>query len=182
MFRHFGYPQFGRLTFGALVFGVIVAQLPVAAVAQAPAAAEAQEQTDQEARFAQFESLLKGVKLVGQFTIVGRDRPPSKEEYTIRSVQHLQGDTWLFNARIKYGDKDVTLPLPLSVKWAGDTPIITLTNFTIPVMGTFSSRVVLYNNKYAGTWTHGEVGGHLFGVIEKIDATAPGEESDAGGD
>ncbi len=40
-------------------------------------------------------------------------------------------------------------------------------------MGTFSARVVIYNKKYAGTWTHGKVGGHLFGVIEKAASDEP---------
>jgi hypothetical protein len=65
-------------------------------------------------------------------------------------------------------DKDVTLPLPLEVKWAGETPVITLTDLKILVLGTFSARVVIHNNKYAGTWTHGKAGGHMFGTIEKI--------------
>jgi len=130
---------------------------------------------DREDLYKLFEKKLSGVKLVGQFTILGRDTGdlPS-ESYTINSVKKMsEGDYWLFNARIQYGDKDVAVPLPLEVKWAGNTPVITLTDFTIPAMGTFSSRVVIYKNKYAGTWTHGKVGGHLFGVIEKV------EESDA---
>ena len=130
-----------------------------------------------EALFKHFERTLSGVKLVGRFTILGRDDGPlAKEEYTINSVTKLpDGDYWLFKTRIKYGQNDVTVPLPLEVKWAGDTPIITLTDFTIPGMGTYSARVVIYNKKYAGTWTHGKAGGHLFGVIEKA---APDEPDD----
>ena len=121
-------------------------------------------------RFEKFEQMLNGAKLVGQFTILGQEGDLPKEEYTIKSVQKMpRGDYWLFQARIRYTDKDVTLPLPLEVKWAGDTPIITLTDLAIPVLGKFSSRVIIYKNKYAGTWTHGEAGGHLFGVIEKTD-------------
>lgn len=132
---------------------------------------------DREALFQQFEATLSGVKLVGRFTILGKDDGPlAKEEYTIESVTKLpDGDYWLFKARIKYGANDVTVPLPLEVKWAGDTPIITLTDFTIPAMGTFSARVVIYDNKYAGTWAHGKAGGHLFGVIEKAAAAVPKE-------
>ncbi len=132
---------------------------------------------DREALFKQFEETLSGVKLVGRFTILGKDDGPlPKEEYTINSVAKLpQGDYWLFKSRIKYGENDVTVPLPLEVKWAGDTPIITLTDFTIPGMGTFSARVVIDKSKYAGTWAHGKVGGHLFGVIEKAAAEEPSE-------
>ncbi|MDA1051192.1 MAG: hypothetical protein O3C40_12025 [Planctomycetota bacterium] len=132
---------------------------------------------DRDALFKQFGELLSGAKLVGRFTILGKDDGPlPKEEYAISSVSKLpEGDYWLFKARIKYGQNDVTVPLPLEVKWAGDTPIITLTDFTIPGMGTFSARVAIYDKKYAGTWAHGKVGGHLFGVIEKAAPEEPNE-------
>ncbi len=132
---------------------------------------------DRAALFKQFEETLSGVKLVGRFTMLGKDDGPlPKEEYTINSVTKLpEGDYWLFKSRIKYGQHDVTVPLPLEVKWAGDTPVITLTDFTIPGMGTFSARVVIDKNKYAGTWAHGKAGGHLFGVIEKAAAEQPDE-------
>jgi hypothetical protein len=127
--------------------------------------------------FKKFEQTMNGAVLAGQFTILGKDRdsmPP--EEYTIKRVSKLaDGDYWLFQARIKYGDKDVTVPLPLEVKWAGDTPVITLTDLTIPALGTFSARVVIDNGKYAGTWTHGDAGGHMFGVIRRNAEARPGE-------
>ncbi|MEO8497679.1 MAG: hypothetical protein ABI614_21650 [Planctomycetota bacterium] len=141
-----------------------------------PGEAQQDSQTgDREALFKQFAETLSEVKLVGRFTMLGKDEGPlAKEEYTINSVTKLpQGDYWLFKARIKYGENDVTVPLPLEVKWAGDTPVITLTDFTIPGMGTFSARVVIDNKKYAGTWSHGKAGGHLFGVIEKAAAEQP---------
>jgi hypothetical protein len=72
---------------------------------------------------------------------------------------------------VKYGDKDVTVPIPLEIKWAGDTPVITLTDLAIPGLGTFTARVLIYDDRYAGTWQHGKVGGSLFGKIEKIEKT-----------
>jgi hypothetical protein len=76
-----------------------------------------------------------------------------------------EGDLWVITARIKYGNVDLSVPVPVEVKWAGKTPVITLDNITIPGLGTFSSRVVLDQGKYAGTWTHDKVGGHMFGKI-----------------
>lgn len=124
------------------------------------------------AKYEKFSKLLTGAKMVGKFTIVGRDMDPPAEEYELLKVEKLpEGDYWRFDARVKYGGKDIQMPpLRLKVKWAGDTPMITLTNLTIPGVGTFSSRVMFYNGKYAGTWTHGEVHGHMFGVIKKPDA------------
>lgn len=153
------------------------------AESKTPPQSEASPAQSQQALFKKFEETMSGAKLVGHFTILGRDNSKMpKEEYTITRVQKLpDGDYWLFNARVKYGNKDTTVPMPLEVKWAGDTPIITLTNLTIPGLGTFSSRVVIYNGKYAGTWTHGEVGGHLFGEIRRADAAneEPADESDS---
>ena len=117
-----------------------------------------------------FQEMMSGVKLVGQFTVVGQNTDKlTKEEYSILSADKV-GDLWLLKARIKYGNTDKTVPLPIPVKWAGTTPVISLDNFTIPGMGTFSAHVVLDGKMYAGTWTHDKVGGHLFGTIEKLPA------------
>jgi len=115
------------------------------------------------------EDTLTGAKLTGAYSVSGReDRAPKPEEYTITTATKLpEGDVWLIKARVKYGDKDTTIPMPLEIKWAGDTPIITLTNLAIPGLGTFTARVLIYDNRYAGTWQHGAVGGNLFGKIEK---------------
>ena len=97
------------------------------------------------------------------------------QKYTITGVEKLDGDKWLFNVRIQYGQHDATLPLPLDVKWAGDTPVITLTDFLVPGFGKFTSRVLIYRGQYAGTWEGGKEpdgsihGGNLFGVLEKIE-------------
>lgn len=112
---------------------------------------------------------LTGSVLTGRFTIDGKEEmPPKEEKYTITEAKKLNGDLWLLTSRIEYGDHDVTVPLSIPIKWSGDTPVITLTNFTIPGMGTFSSRVLIYEGRYAGTWQHGEVGGCMFGRITKM--------------
>jgi hypothetical protein len=40
----------------------------------------------------------------------------------------------------------------LPVKFAGDTPVISVTNLGFPGFGSFTARVVIYNGTYAGTW------------------------------
>ena len=128
---------------------------------------------------------LNNVKFVGNFTILGKDSPDGlpKEEYTIVSAtKQDNGDFWLIKARIKYGSTDVEVPMVLEVKWAETTPVISLTNVAIPGLGTFSSRVVIYKNKYAGTWSHGDVGGHLFGTIEKNEPAKDDEKKDSSED
>lgn len=129
---------------------------------------------DQQDRHERFRTLLTGVRLVGRFTIdpppgagAGGEREPAREEeYVISAVTKLgDGDWWTVLARIRYGTVDLTLPVPVEVKWAGETPVITLDKVTVPGLGTFSSRVVLDGSRYAGTWQHDAVGGHMFGRI-----------------
>jgi len=53
----------------------------------------------------------------------------------------------------------------VQVKWAGDTPVITLDNVGIPGGNSYSARVLIYNKTYAGTWSGGDHAGLLNGVI-----------------
>lgn len=152
------------------LFIVAASFLPAVAAEGAQQEPAKPETSANEPLFQKFIEQMNGVKLVGRFTIIGKDDGPlAKEEYIIQKVEKLpDGDKWLIHARIKYGKHDVALPLPLDVKWAGNTAVITLDDMTIPGLGTFSSRVVIDKDRYAGTWKHDNVGGHLFGVIEKL--------------
>ena len=78
---------------------------------------------------------------------------------TIVSVTKQDGDNWLINARMKYGDSEIVAPIPAQVKWAGDTPVICITNLTIPGGGTYNARVLIYEHTYAGTWSGKDRGG-----------------------
>ena len=127
---------------------------------------------DDAAKIAALEKQLSGTKFIGAFTIDGKKGAPAKEEYTILDVRKIgKGDLFLFRARVKFGKTDITLPMPLPIKWAGDTPVISMDNLSIPGLGTFSAHVVIDGDKYAGTWKHGKVGGHLFGKISRIKTT-----------
>ena len=116
----------------------------------------------------EFQESMSGVTLNGHYTRQDGNGL-SDDKYTIEKVSKVKGDLWRFETRVQYGAHDVKLPVELQVKWAGDTPVITLTKLAIPGLGTFSSRVVLYEGRYAGTWQHDKVGGHLFGTIEKAE-------------
>ena len=114
----------------------------------------------------EFEEMLSGAIMEGSFTINGRESDRLRtERYEIHGVTKLAGDIWTFNVRIQYGDHDVTLPVPVRVNWAGDTPVVSLTDAAIPGLGTFSARVLFYRGQYAGTWSHGDTVGNQFGRI-----------------
>ena len=123
------------------------------------------------------EKTLTGAKLTGRFTVKGKeDMAPAPEEYTITSARKLiDGDQWMITARIKYGKTDKSFPVPIDIQWAGTTPIMTLDKVAIPGLGTFSTRVVLHEGMYAGTWQHDEVGGHLFGTITRAEEEKDGD-------
>ena len=137
--------------------------------AEAPAAAADAEQAAREKEFAE---RMTNIMMVGQWS--DGKGAPKNDRYTIESIQKMpgKGDTWIFNARIQFGGKDVTLPLPVPVKWAGDTPVISVTDFGIPGLGTYTARVVIYKDTYAGTWSGGDHGGYLWGKIEKAPPAA----------
>jgi hypothetical protein len=119
-----------------------------------------------------FAETLTGATLVGHFTILGRPSVGKDlaDRYEIDKAEKVEGHRWLITARIKYGKHDVKVPVPLEVYWAGDTPVITVSNVTVPGMGTFVARVLVFGDRYAGTWQHDKVGGHMWGMIERTPA------------
>lgn len=159
------------VAFASLLSQPASAQVPQAAApsVKTPATVVNTPSAQQTAELhAKFKKLLTGAKLRGQFTVDGQPLSNLQEEaYDIEKVDKLpDGDLWALTTKIKYGEHDLTIPIAVEVKWAGGTPVITLDELTIPGLGTFSARVLLHKDKYAGTWQHDQVGGHLFGMIE----------------
>ena len=113
-----------------------------------------------------FQDAMAGVVLEGQST---RDGKPgvSDDKYDIEKVVKTGEDQWTIYARVDAKGQKMTVPLPLQVKWAGDTPVITLTDLALPGMGTYTARVLIYRGHYAGTWSGGNGGGKVFGRIVK---------------
>jgi hypothetical protein len=116
---------------------------------------------------AEFEKTMTAAVLTGKFTSLKSDKI-SSDKYTVEKVTKVGADIWLIHARIQYGEHDVTAPVPVKVLWAGDTPVLTLTDAGVPGMGTFTARVLIYRNQYAGTWSSSKgAGGQMFGKIER---------------
>ncbi len=163
--------NFARACMGAAVVACLIGHTADAQDKPVQQATQdtATQQTATADLHAKFQKLLTGAKLRGQFTVDGRSLDKLPEEfYEISKVEKLADadDLWALTTRIKYGDHDLVVPIAVEVKWAGTTPVITLDDLTIPGLGTFSARVLLHKDKYAGTWQHDSAGGHLFGHIE----------------
>ncbi len=121
-----------------------------------------------DARERQFVERMRGVVLDGVFTVDGSSGTPKPDRYEIASVEKVGDSLWRFNARMVHEGTDVTLPIAVPMQWLGDTPVVTLTDYSIPTLGSFTARVFFYDTRYAGTWQHGqEIGGHLYGRITR---------------
>jgi len=118
----------------------------------------------------QFTERMRDVTMVGSFTVAGReDRTPRPDRYEIASVEKVGDDLWRFNAKMDccgMGGSGA-IPIVVPMRWVGDTPVIMMTDTSLPGIGTFTVRVFFYGDRYAGTWQHGPVGGHMAGRIEK---------------
>lgn len=152
--------------FCAFVETTLSAQQPAAEAAADSNAKAVEDTQNRDMRLAEY---LSGAKFVGRFTIDGKeDAKPKLEEYKISKCEKLpEANMFRMTARIKYGDVDSEVPLDLTILWSGRTPVITLDSFWIPGMGTFDARVLIHSKRYAGTWQHDAVGGHMYGKIVK---------------
>src|SRR6185295_13350793 len=138
---------------------ILIAMFLFTACARKPA-------TDVQARLEEtFQQAMSGVTLVGHSMGPKDEGVAGEERYVIEKVSKLRGDTWLIHTRIQFGTHDIPVPLPVSIKWAGDTPMISLTDLTIPGLGTYTARVLFYRDQYAGTWSSKDHGGQVFGKI-----------------
>lgn len=119
-----------------------------------------------------FQQTLEKCLFVGRWCLVkdGKLTPHKDEKYTITGAKKMKGDQWVVFSRMQFGKTDVTVPVPVQLKWAGDTPVITLDKMFIPGVGTYSARVVVYDDTYAGTWSGDGYGGLLSGLITKQPA------------
>ena len=86
----------------------------------------------------QFAKLMSNCQMAGAFTDENaKDKPPQEERYTLSKVTKIGPDRWRIGAKVEYLGISFTLPFAVDVKWAGDTPMIQVTDLKIPLMGTY---------------------------------------------
>jgi hypothetical protein len=121
-----------------------------------------------------FAERMRNVTLVGSFTVDGRESPtPRADRYQIASVEKVGENSWRFNAKMDCcgvaGQSGIPIVVPMH--FIGDTPVIMMTDTSLPGIGTFTVRLFFYGDRYAGTWQHGTVGGHMSGRIERTGSS-----------
>jgi hypothetical protein len=117
-----------------------------------------------------FQDSMSNVTLAGRFSRQGGTNL-SDDKYVIDKVTKLKDDLWQVDAVVPFRGQNLKIPISVHIKWAGDTPVIELTDELVPSMGKYTVRLVIYRGQYAGMWSAGEGrGGQMFGTITK---TAP---------
>jgi hypothetical protein len=149
--------------------------------AASPASAEsAAAPADAEERF---KALLTDAFLSGRWAPLkdgqlGEEK--SGDKYHIVSATKSNGDNWIISAKLKYHDQEFVMPIPVQMKFAGDTAIMVVDKLAIPNGGTYSARLLFYERTYSGTWSGAHGGGMLYGVItngaSKEDKSPPKEK------
>lgn len=130
-----------------------------AATSQEPAPADAETR---------FQAMLTNASLTGRWAplrdgALGEER--GGDSYQIVGATKVAGETWIVRAKLRYRERDFVLPIPVQVKFAGDTAILMVEKLAIPDGGTYSARVMFCEQTYSGMWTGGRGGGLLYGVI-----------------
>jgi hypothetical protein len=140
----------------------------LAAISSGFAADEAKPATPQlNALEQKFKDLLTNATLDGTWHPIkeGEIGEEKKDKYTIISAAKVKGDSWVINAKMKYGGREMIAPIPVEVKWAGDTAVVIVNNLQIPGGGNYTARVLFFEKTYAGTWSGGSNAGLLSGTI-----------------
>lgn len=114
-----------------------------------------------------FQKRLKKCILEGEWNLVedGKMGPWKKDKYTIQSATKTGKDQWVIVSRVQFGTVDVNLPITVNVFWAGDTPVISVTDLDFPGGNSYTARVLVYKDTYAGSWFGKGYGGQMTGVI-----------------
>ena len=114
-----------------------------------------------------FQEALQNVTLTGLYT-TGDGSELKQDRYVIEKIGKAGENLWKFDVRIQYNGKDIAIAIPVPILWAGETPVVTLTNFTVPGSGTFTARVLFHDGAYVGTWkSSAGHGGKMFGAIRR---------------
>src|SRR5690348_14592130 len=115
-----------------------------------------------------FKALFTNATLSGRWArikdgVLGEERAGDK--YTIVSVVKRDGDNWTVNAKMKYGEKELILPVPVRMKFSGDTAVLSVEDLGMPGGGTYTARLLIFERTYSGTWKDQRGGGMLYGTI-----------------
>jgi hypothetical protein len=140
-----------------------------------PAPAPTQEQLE-----AKFQKMLTKAYLRGRWSPVdaaGLGPEKQEDKYEIISAAKVKDDQWVINAKMKYGKNEFVMPVPVRVKWSGETPMLIVDKLSMGPDRSYSARVLFFDGMYSGSWNSASgYGGVLYGVVDHEAPAAKTEE------
>ncbi len=98
------------------------------------------------------------------------------DRYHIVRATKAAGDQWVIVSRMKIQGQEIDLPIPVTIKFAGDTAVMILDNVPVGPGQTWSARILFHDDVYAGSWWGAgkKKGGIVSGTITR-EAESPKE-------
>ena len=119
----------------------------------------------------QFSAMLKGATLKGTWAPVGpvglgEDKD---DAYHIVEAKKVKEDQWVMVSRFNYKGRQLDIPVPVVIKFAGDTAVMILNDLPTGDGATWSARILFHDDVYAGSWWEStrKKGGILSGTISR---------------
>jgi hypothetical protein len=127
--------------------------------------------SETEAMENQFSAMLKGATLKGTWAAVGpvglgEDK---QDGYQIVEAKKVKGDKWVMVSRFEYKGQQMDIPVPVVIKFAGDTAVMILNDLPTGDGATWSARILFHNDVYTGSWWEStrKKGGILSGIVSR---------------
>lgn len=134
------------------------------------ASAQEKSTTDLEAEFS---AMLKNATLKGSWVPIqqGSTGEEKSDAYQVVRATKRKGDLWEIVSKVKHQGKEIEYPIPVIIKWAGDTAVMILDNVQTGGGKSYSARVLFHNDRYAGSWWgENQPGGLLSGAITRAES------------
>ncbi len=123
---------------------------------------------------AKFIAMLKNATLKGTWAPVQQAQlgaARTDDGYRIARVEKKEGDKWLLFSLVNYQGKEIEFPMPVVVKFAGDTAVLILDDVKAGKdKANWSARILFHENVYAGKWwetANRDHGGTIAGTISQ---------------
>lgn len=119
---------------------------------------------------AAFVAMLKDATLEGAWVPVqgGKSGEQKVDRYQVVRAEKIEGDQWRIISKMTHQGQEIEVPIPVIVKWAGDTAVMILDDVATGGGKSYSARVLFHNDRYAGSWwASNQPGGLVSGTISR---------------
>lgn len=121
-----------------------------------------------------FSAMLENATLKGSWAPIDKRLLGNEKEdgYHIAKARQKEGDSWEIFYKMKIQGKEILYPIPVTIKFAGDTAVMILNNSPVGIGQTWSARILFHDDVYAGSWWNkGKTkGGIVSGTITREPA------------